>query len=59
MHTLKNWKAKRAGGRITIYGTNASTGFKTKIVGVDAIEPINGKILATDKHGEQFELLAA
>lgn len=39
MHTLKNWYAKRAGGRMTIYGVDTVTNDRTKIVGVDMLEP--------------------
>lgn len=37
--TLANWRAKRAGGRITIYGDCQQTKKLTKIVGVDTITP--------------------
>jgi hypothetical protein len=37
--TLKDWRAKRAGGRITVYGTDVATGQETKIPGVDSIIP--------------------
>lgn len=37
--TLKDWQAKRAGGRITVTGTDVETGETTKLVGVDAITP--------------------
>ena len=54
MH-LVNWKARRAGGRITIYGTDIDTGDKNaKIVGVDVIEPSyqeDGNCHAVDKYG--------
>lgn len=56
MHTLKDWKARRAGSRITVNGTEAN-GQPGKIVGVDAIEPRDGKIIATDKHGTEHQLL--
>lgn len=59
MHTLTNWKAKRAGGRITIYGTEAD-GSAGKIVGVDVIDaPIAPRIypIATDKNGVQHCLV--
>lgn len=58
METLKNWKARRAGGRITIVGTD-DTDHPSKIVGVDVIEPRDGKIIAIDRNGEEFELAAA
>jgi hypothetical protein len=51
-----SWKARRAGGRITITGKD-SGGETAKIVGVDRIEPINGRIMATDKLGDQHELV--
>lgn len=54
MH-LTNWKARRAGGRITINGTGED-GKPAKIVGVDVIEPLGGKIVATDKNGESHTL---
>lgn len=41
MHTLKDWKAKRAGGRITVYGTD-DLGNANKLVGVDEISLIPG-----------------
>lgn len=60
MHTLRNWTAKRAGGRITVYGEDDS-GVSTKIVGVDRIEPrdMGGRIavIATDKNNTIHELL--
>jgi len=34
---ITNWKAKRAGGRITVYGTDRATGEPTKLVGVDEV----------------------
>lgn len=39
--TLTNWRAKRAGSRITVYGDETVDGLTrtTKIVGVDAIVP--------------------
>lgn len=58
MH-LTNWKAKRAGGRITVYGTNPATGIADKIVGVDEIRPWGNKIVAIDKDGKRHELRAA
>jgi hypothetical protein len=59
MHTLRSWEAKRAGGRITINGKDATTGNAVKIVGVNAIEPVDGRIIATDVRGEEHELLVA
>lgn len=56
MHTLKNWKARRAGGRITITGTDALTGRDDKIVGVDFIEPAGHGCRAVDKHGAEHRL---
>lgn len=54
MHkTLTNWKARRAGGRITVNGTDQH-GKPAKIVGVDVIQPSDGNrdcVYATDKDG--------
>ena len=60
MHTLSNWKARRAGGRITVTGTDAVSGEARKIVGVDRIEPSNRPnamcVLAFDLHGNRHTL---
>jgi hypothetical protein len=60
MHTLRNWTAKRAGGRITVYGEDDS-GASTKVVGVDRIEVLHfadrSSVIATDKDGQRHELL--
>jgi len=37
--TLRNWRAKRAGGRITVSGFDAETNEAVKLVGVDEISP--------------------
>lgn len=58
--TLANWRAKRAGGRITIYGDNADNGELTKLVGVDTIIPglaVEGCCYATDKDNVTHKLL--
>jgi hypothetical protein len=39
MQTLINWTAKRAGGRITVYGVDQETGQPVRVVGVDTISP--------------------
>lgn len=56
MHLFK-WKAKRAGGRITVYGEDAE-GLPHKVVGVDQITPAagHGHCVATDKNGESHTL---
>lgn len=57
MHkTVYDWRAKRAGGRMTVYGKLAD-GTETKIVGVDQISLDPGgdcrdAVFATDLHGE-------
>lgn len=57
MDKLENWKARRAGGRITI--THA-TG---KVVGVDLIQPeavanpTRTAVVAIDKNGRRYELV--
>lgn len=58
MMKIKEWKAKRAGGRITITGVDAVAGGPVKIVGVDQIEAgKRGKPpIATDKDGTEYEL---
>jgi hypothetical protein len=53
--TLRKWHAKPAGGRITVYGENASTGAQEKIVGVDVIQPSSNPashVIAVDKDGD-------
>lgn len=58
MHkTLKNWRARRAGGRITVYGEHHETGQLEKITNVDTIEPWFGACRATDKAGVEHRLL--
>lgn len=58
---LKNWKAKRAGGRITVYGEDTTTGHQTKITGVDQIEPppfpSDPFVYATDRFGVIHQLV--
>ena len=60
MH-LTNWRASRAGARITVNGTDPN-GKPAKIVGVDVIGPrtFNGVsgIYATDKNGDVHRLAA-
>ena len=60
--TLRNWRAKRAGGRITIYGDEGTgaASRNTKIVGVDTITPgavHEGVCYALDKDGVTHTLL--
>jgi hypothetical protein len=60
---LFDWKARRAGGRITITGLNKD-GDDAKIVGVDRILPTadageSGYIWAEDKDGEKHRLMLA
>lgn len=50
MELVRDWTAKRAGGRITV---THSTG---KIVGVDSIAVRSGKIVATDRTGKHYAL---
>jgi hypothetical protein len=57
MRKLKNWTAKRAGGRITIDGVDAETGKPVKVAGVDTIDPSSTNPIAAHKDGEHFELL--
>lgn len=63
MQQIGGWSAKRAGGRITVSGRKAGpgtimgTGDPVKVVGVDRIEPKNGKVIATDLNGVEYELV--
>jgi hypothetical protein len=50
MDKLYSWKARRAGGRITV---THSCG---KVANVDVIEPRGGVIVATVADGREFEL---
>lgn len=52
---LTNWRAKRAGGRITVYGTD-SLGHAARVPHIDTIVPENGKVVATDKDGQRYVL---
>lgn len=54
---LYDWKARRAGGRITITG-KAPGGDAAKIVGVDVIEPRGSRVFAVDRNGDEHELIA-
>ncbi len=59
---LTNWTAKRAGGRITINGTQEPSGEPGKIVGVESITVPDGlsdltRCIATDKNGNTHRLL--
>lgn len=56
IESITSWEAKRAGGRITVYGTD-STNKKTKIVGVDSIRVINGRVVATDLNKVDYHLV--
>jgi hypothetical protein len=58
MTRIKNWEAKRAGGRITINGVDAETDKPIKVVGVDVIEAREGRIVATrHEQGDENELI--
>lgn len=55
MIVLKNWTAKRAGGRITLTGV-AHDGLTLKVVGVDTITGSARGIIATHKSGQNYQL---
>lgn len=61
--TLRDWTARRAGGRITVTGTNIETGEADKITNVDTIEPplqsVQHEVRATDKHKVVHRLIFA
>lgn len=52
---LTMWKARRAGGRITIYARGAD-GRDRKVTNVDTIEAAAPFPIAVDKAGQRFEL---
>lgn len=54
---LKDWTAKRAGGRITVTGIDIETDQPQKIVGVDKISVSDGVIVAIDKNAS-FHILS-
>lgn len=58
---IRNWTAKRAGGRITINGMDEG-GAPLKVVGVDYIKPDGPVqapyIVAVDKDGNRWRLAA-
>lgn len=58
MQIIKNWTAKRAGGRITVYGFDAKTGDPVRVVGVDQIQGGVPWPVATDKDGRAYGLTA-
>lgn len=55
--TLKNWRAKRAGAYITVYGEDVATRKATKITRVDKIEPGPNYCVATRDDGATHNLL--
>jgi len=56
MERLFKWRAKRAGGRITIYAKDAQ-GIDRRVPHVDAIEATEGGTTATDKDGRAYALM--
>lgn len=56
MQRLRHWKARRAGGRITIV-YRADDGTEAKVVGVDTIEATSDQgTIATDRTGTKYVL---
>ncbi len=59
--TLHTWHAKRAGGRITVYGTDVATGKETKITNVERIDPPTNhalhEVTALDKNNVTHRLV--
>lgn len=53
---ITKWRAKRAGGRITIYGKTEG-GDDRRIPHVDVIEAVDNGVKATDKDGNVYHLL--
>lgn len=56
MQRVFKWRAKRAGGRITIYGEN-ERGEPVRIAGVDIIQATDNGTTATDKNLDTFALM--
>ena len=56
MQQLKNWKAYRSGGAITINGVEVDTGRPRRVSGIESIEMEEGRVVATHGDGEKFEL---
>ena len=56
MKTIHSWRAKRAGGRITIYGKDQA-GADVRVPNVDVIECGDLTPIATDKNGDKYSLL--
>lgn len=52
---LFNWRAKRAGGRITVYAQDGA-GVACRVVGVDVIEVTAAGVIATDHTGARYAL---
>lgn len=52
---LKDWKARRAGGRITVTGTDEN-GNDAKITNVEFVEPVRNHCRAVDKDGNEHHL---
>jgi hypothetical protein len=55
MQRLKYWKARRAGGRITLV-YRQDDGTEAKVVGVDTIEATEDGVIATDRNGTKYSL---
>lgn len=59
--TVRKWRARRVGGRITVTGEDAVTRLDTKITNIDSILPpphaSDGFVYAVDHAGNQHKLL--
>lgn len=53
-----NWKARRVGDAITVIGKD-SGGAAVKVAGITKIEPRANRIFATDRHGNEHEMVLA
>ena len=53
MRTLRNWTAKRAGGRITILHADG------KVPHIDRIDCREGRVVATAADGREYDLALA
>jgi hypothetical protein len=55
MEKILAWNAKRAGGRITVYGTGED-GAPRRVPHIDEIRPIDGKVVAVASNATLYEL---
>lgn len=58
MHTrIRHWHARRSGPTITILGDIEGGKINDKVSGISRIYPADGKVMATTRDGQKFELV--